>query len=90
MCTIPFAYGSAQVDHQFEVRGVGSVLSGTLVGGCISVGQRLLLGPTSEGLFSSVAVTCIQRSQASALSARNTLCKFYLVVDRRSSSSGQT
>ena len=74
--TLPFAYGGLQVDHQFEVRGVGSVLSGTLVGGCIRVGQRLLLGPTPEGLFSSVAVTCIQRSQARALPARWAQVKF--------------
>ena len=52
-----------QVDHQFEVRGVGSVVSGTVVAGSISVGARLLLGPTSEGHFTTVAVTCIQRSQ---------------------------
>ena len=52
-----------QVDHTFEVRGVGSVVSGTAVNGSISVGHRLLLGPNSDGDFTSVVVSGIQRSQ---------------------------
>jgi hypothetical protein len=52
-----------QVDHTFEVRGVGSVVSGTAVNGSIAVGHRLLLGPNSDGDFTSVVVSGIQRSQ---------------------------
>jgi len=44
------------------VRGVGSVVAGTVVNGAIAVGQRLLLGPNAEAGFNPVIVTCIQRS----------------------------
>jgi len=53
---------SPQIDQTFEVRGVGSVVAGTVVGGAIAVGQRLLLGPNAEAGFNPVIVTCIQRS----------------------------
>ena len=52
-----------QVDHTFEVKGVGCVVSGTVVSGEVAVGQMLNLGPTGLGLFSEVQVTCIHRSQ---------------------------
>ena len=52
-----------QVDHTFEVRGVGPVLSGTVVSGSVALGQELLLGPDVDGRFTAVEVTCIQRSQ---------------------------
>lgn len=52
-----------QVDHTFEVKGVGCVVSGTVVSGEVAVGQVLNLGPTGQGLFSEVQVTCIHRSQ---------------------------
>lgn len=52
-----------QVDHTFEVKGVGCVVSGTVVIGEVAVGQKLNLGPTGEGGFREVQVTCIHRSQ---------------------------
>ncbi|KAL0041973.1 hypothetical protein WJX79_010692 [Trebouxia sp. C0005] len=52
-----------QVDHTFEVKGVGCVVSGTVVTGEVAVGQKLNLGPTGEGIFREVQVTCIHRSQ---------------------------
>lgn len=52
-----------QVDHTFEVKGVGCVVSGTVVSGAVAIGQVLNLGPTGQGLFSEVQVTCIHRSQ---------------------------
>lgn len=52
-----------QVDHTFEVKGVGCVVSGTVVSGSVAVGQHFNLGPTGQGLFSQVQVTCIHRSQ---------------------------
>lgn len=52
-----------QVEHTFEVKGVGCVVSGTVVSGEVAVGQVLNLGPTGQGLFSEVQVTCIHRSQ---------------------------
>ena len=52
-----------QVDQTFDVRGVGSVLSGTVLSGEILLGQQLWLGPSETGTFSIVAVTGIQREQ---------------------------
>ncbi|DBA84075.1 TPA: hypothetical protein ACH3X1_006557 [Trebouxia sp. C0004] len=52
-----------QVDHTFEVKGVGCVVSGTVVTGEVAVGQKLNLGPTGEGGFREAQVTCIHRSQ---------------------------
>ena len=52
-----------QVDHTFEVKGVGCVVSGTVVSGEVAVGQKLNLGPTGVGGFREVQVTCIHRSQ---------------------------
>jgi hypothetical protein len=54
---------AAQVDQTFEVRGVGCVLSGTVVSGSVMLGQQLWLGPDDSGAFKSVTVTCIQREQ---------------------------
>ena len=56
-----------QVDHTFEVKGVGCVVSGTVVTGEVAVGQKLNLGPTGEGIFREVQVTCIHRSQVHAV-----------------------
>ncbi|WIA18385.1 hypothetical protein OEZ85_009847 [Tetradesmus obliquus] len=44
------------------LEGVGWVVSGIAVSGTIEVGQSLLWGPTSDGGFSPVLVSCIQRS----------------------------
>eukprot|EP00884_Botryococcus_braunii_P008149 jgi/Botrbrau1/17335/Bobra.0015s0081.1 len=52
-----------QVDHMYEVKGVGSVVSGTVVSGVISLGQQLLLGPSPAGTFDPVRVYGIQRAQ---------------------------
>eukprot|EP00192_Tetraselmis_astigmatica_P002256 CAMPEP_0117686214 /NCGR_PEP_ID=MMETSP0804-20121206/22300_1 /TAXON_ID=1074897 /ORGANISM="Tetraselmis astigmatica, Strain CCMP880" /LENGTH=1054 /DNA_ID=CAMNT_0005497831 /DNA_START=599 /DNA_END=3763 /DNA_ORIENTATION=+ len=51
------------VGHMFEVENVGSVASGTLMRGSISVGSHLWLGPTEHGDFTRCQVTSIQRSQ---------------------------
>jgi len=55
------------VDQTFDVRGVGSVLSGTVLAGQILLGQQLWLGPSEAGSFSAVAVTGIQREQVASL-----------------------
>ncbi|KAK9868437.1 hypothetical protein WJX84_008279 [Apatococcus fuscideae] len=54
-----------QVDNTFEVRGVGSVVSGMVLCGQICVGAQLLMGPTEAAAFTLVNVTCIQRCQVS-------------------------
>eukprot|EP00879_Flechtneria_rotunda_P009954 GHRR01010410.1.p1 GENE.GHRR01010410.1~~GHRR01010410.1.p1 ORF type:complete len:1136 (+),score=513.58 GHRR01010410.1:867-4274(+) len=54
--------GHFQVVHTYDVEGVGWVVSGIAVTGSVEVGQALLWGPTAEGSFSPVCVTCIQRS----------------------------
>ncbi len=51
-----------QVDGSFEVEGVGSVVSGTLLSGMVRLGQQLLLGPDAEGAFTPVSVRQMQRS----------------------------
>ena len=56
---------ATQVDHTFEVRGVGSVVSGMVIRGKISVSAQLLMGPTESAAFTPVNVTCIQRCQVS-------------------------
>ncbi len=56
-----------QVDQTFEVRGVGCVLSGTVVAGRVTLGQQLRLGPDDRGAFKDVTVTCIQREQVRPL-----------------------
>lgn len=53
-----------QVDHTFEVKGVGCVVSGTVVSGEVAVGQKLNLGPMGWDGFTQVYVTCIHRSQS--------------------------
>ena len=58
-----FRFDPLQVDQTFDVRGVGSVLSGTVLSGQIFLGQQLWLGPSETGTFSIVAVTGIQREQ---------------------------
>ena len=63
-----------QVDHTFEVKGVGCVVSGTVVSGEVAVGQVLNLGPTGQGLFSKVQVTCIHRSQVQPSTASSCCC----------------
>ena len=52
-----------QVDHTFTVSGVGTVVSGRLLAGTVTVGSHLMLGPLEEGSFSRVQVTGIQRAQ---------------------------
>lgn len=54
-----------QVDHTYEVKDVGCVVSGTVVAGTVAVGQVLKLGPQGQAGFTAVEVTCIQRSQVS-------------------------
>ena len=52
-----------QVDHTFNVRGVGTVMSGTVVAGHIGAGDTLMMGPTPSGGFADVTVTGIHRAQ---------------------------
>lgn len=64
-----------QVDHTFEVKGVGCVVSGTVVTGAVAVGQKLNLGPTGEGGFREVQVTCIHRSQVHPVDLPVIVCR---------------
>ncbi|EFJ52866.1 hypothetical protein VOLCADRAFT_102822 [Volvox carteri f. nagariensis] len=59
-----------QVDGTFEVEGVGSVVSGTLVSGMVRLGQELLLGPTATGDFTRVVVRQLQRSHVQVKQVR--------------------
>lgn len=68
MCTSQAKTWLVQVDHTYEVKGVGSVVSGTVVAGTICLGQHLLLGPSLTGTFESVCVSGIQRAQVLPIS----------------------
>ncbi|GFR43379.1 hypothetical protein Agub_g4451 [Astrephomene gubernaculifera] len=60
-----------QVDGTFEVEGVGSVVSGTLVSGMVRLGQQLVLGPTgAAGDFVRVVVRQLQRSHVQVQQVR--------------------
>jgi len=48
------------IDSTFSVPGVGTVVSGTLVAGNISVNQTLMLGPDEFGAFNPAVVKSIQ------------------------------
>lgn len=53
-----------QVDGLFDVHGVGTVASGTVVRGCVRLGDTLLWGPSGEDdTFSEATVAGIHRSQ---------------------------
>lgn len=49
------------MSHTFDVEGVGSVVSGTVLQGSVSVGQELLLGPDVQGGFVNVEVSGVKR-----------------------------
>jgi GTPase len=51
------------VDHNFNVPGVGIVVSGTLKKGTVTSGSNLLLGPTTEGTFKKVLVRSIHTNR---------------------------
>lgn len=52
-----------QVDQVFKVGGVGTVLSGLLVSGLMTVGQTLKLGPDEDGNFKLVQIRSLHCSQ---------------------------
>ncbi|KAL4421140.1 hypothetical protein ABPG77_000775 [Micractinium sp. CCAP 211/92] len=58
------------IDATFEVADVGTVVSGTLVSGCIRVGSELLLGPLEGGSFRLVQVHGIHHSKVPVQLAR--------------------
>jgi len=47
------------VDQFFNVPGIGTVVAGTLVSGCVQTAQTLQLGPDSAGVFHPVVVKSI-------------------------------
>ncbi|CAL1542833.1 unnamed protein product [Lymnaea stagnalis] len=52
-----------QIDDTFSVPGVGTVVSGTLLQGCIKLNDTLLLGPDALGQFQSVPIKSIHRKR---------------------------
>ena len=63
-----------QVDQTFNVTGVGTVVSGTVIAGHIDTGQHLMLGPTPSGGFADVTVTGIQRAQVRIFVCEHCMC----------------
>jgi GTPase len=64
------------IDGSFNVKGVGLVLSGTLVSGCVTLGQTLLLGPDKKGDFRPVVVKSIhfKRTSVEEVTSGNSAC----------------
>lgn len=52
-----------QIDDTFSVPGVGTVVSGTLLQGQISINDTLLLGPDALGQFAPVPIKSIHRKR---------------------------
>ena len=48
------------IDRTYQVAGVGAVASGTITSGTVSTGDRLLLGPFSDGAYREVEVRSIE------------------------------
>uniref|UniRef100_H2ZBE9 GTP-binding protein 1 n=1 Tax=Ciona savignyi TaxID=51511 RepID=H2ZBE9_CIOSA len=51
------------IDDTFSVPGVGTVVSGTIMKGCINSGDVLLLGPDLLGKFESIQIKSIHRKR---------------------------
>jgi len=56
-------YIEYQITETYDVHGVGTVVSGTLMCGCVLPGQTLFLGPDSSGAFLNTQVKSIQRKK---------------------------
>jgi len=52
-----------KIDEIFSVRDVGPVLAGTLKSGIIRVGDKLVIGPASDGMFQEIEVQSIHRNR---------------------------
>ena len=64
------------MSHTFDVEGVGSVVSGTVLQGSVSVGQQLLLGPDVQGGFVDVEVTGVKRGHIPVRCVRACVCVY--------------
>ncbi len=64
------------MDGAFNVKGVGLVVSGTLISGKVSVGSSLMLGPDSKGEFKPVTVKSIhyKRTAFDEIASGNSCC----------------
>jgi translation elongation factor EF-Tu-like GTPase len=74
------------IDGSFNVKGVGMVLSGTLVSGTVSIGQIVLLGPDKKGEFRPVVVKSIhfKRSSVEEITSGNSACFHIKSKDKES------
>jgi len=64
------------MDGSFNVKGVGLVISGTLISGKVSIGNSLMLGPDIKGDFKVVTVKSIhyKRTPCDEISPGNSCC----------------
>jgi len=64
------------MDCVFTVKGIGLVISGTLVSGKVTVGLNLMLGPDIKGEFKQVTIKSIhyKRTPCTEISAGNSCC----------------
>jgi GTPase len=64
------------MDCVFTVKGIGLVISGTLVSGKVTIGMNLMLGPDTKGEFKQVTIKSIhyKRTPCNEISAGNSCC----------------
>lgn len=64
------------LDCVFTVKGIGLVISGTLVSGKVIIGMNLMLGPDTKGEFKQVTIKSIhyKRTPCSEIAAGNSCC----------------
>lgn len=64
------------IDGAYNVKGVGVVVSGTLISGKVSIGSNLMLGPDAKGDFKPVTVKSIhyKRTALDEISSGNSCC----------------
>mmetsp|Transcript_9695 Transcript_9695/g.14154 ORF Transcript_9695/g.14154 Transcript_9695/m.14154 type:complete len:502 (-) Transcript_9695:16-1521(-) len=63
----PFEFA---IDDTFQVEGVGTVVSGTVMRGCVAAGTHAMLGPFSNGSYRPVEVVCLHVHGCVAQSAQ--------------------
>jgi len=51
------------IDDSYTVTGVGTVVTGTVMGGCVAAGQTLLLGPDQAGHWREVQVRSLRNKR---------------------------
>ena len=74
-----------QIDESFHITGIGTVVSGTVTAGRISINDKMLFGPDSLGRFSKVEFKGIHNKRVAVDSAQaGQSCSFAVKKIKRS------